>query len=261
MITSPILEKSRIVNKILQNNAGKYVDLNEIAGVIKSLINQNIFILDLKGAILGHALVEEFRCETMLQILKDNIFPERYNELLLKNNGTTVQKAGGLNICAFFEEDGKCLCDTKFITVIPIIGECKRIGTFLLEGFENQLASEDLILAERGAAVTGVEMMRAQEENNKHEVRNKEVVNLAISKLSYSEEEAMEHVFKELGSLEGVVVTSKIADKLGFTRSSIVNVLRKFECAAIIKSSSLGVKGTYIKILNPYLIEHLTKKK
>ncbi len=51
----------------------------------------------------------------------------------------------------------------------------------------------------------------------------------------------------------------KIADRVGITRSVIVNALRKFESAGVIESRSLGMKGTFIKILNDYLLEELEK--
>ena len=59
--------------------------------------------------------------------------------------------------------------------------------------------------------------------------------------------------------MEGMLVASKIADKVGITRSVIVNALRKFESAGIIESRSLGMKGTFIRILNPALPEELKK--
>ena len=49
--------------------------------------------------------------------------------------------------------------------------------------------------------------------------------------------------------MEGILVASKIADKVGITRSVIVNALRKFESAGVIESRSSGMKGTYIKVL------------
>ena len=58
---------------------------------------------------------------------------------------------------------------------------------------------------------------------------------------------------------EGLLVASKIADKVGITRSVIVNALRKFESAGVIESRSLGMKGTHIKILNEKLVEELKK--
>ena len=58
---------------------------------------------------------------------------------------------------------------------------------------------------------------------------------------------------------EGLLVASKIADKVGITRSVIVNALRKFESAGVIESRSLGMKGTHIRILNDKLLDELAK--
>ncbi len=97
--------------------------------------------------------------------------------------------------------------------------------------------------------------MRKSEEIEE-EARSKAVVQMAISSLSYSELEAIEHIFEELDGNEGLLVASKIADRVGITRSVIVNALRKLESAGVIESRSLGMKGTYIKVLNnKFLIE------
>ena len=89
----------------------------------------------------------------------------------------------------------------------------------------------------------------------------KAIVQLAIGTLSYSEMEAVEQIFAELNCDEGLLVASKIADQLGITRSVIVNALRKFESAGVIESRSLGMKGTYIKVKNPYLLDQLARRK
>lgn len=93
-------------------------------------------------------------------------------------------------------------------------------------------------------------MLRAMQDEITEDTRKKAVVQLAIGTLSYSELEAVEHIFDELNGNEGLLVASKIADKVGITRSVIVNALRKFESAGVIESRSLGMKGTYIRILN-----------
>ena len=77
--------------------------------------------------------------------------------------------------------------------------------------------------------------------------------------MSYSESEAAINILGELNGSEGLLVASKIADRVGITRSVIVNALRKFESAGVIESKSLGMKGTYIKILNEYLMEEVQK--
>ena len=58
-----------------------------------------------------------------------------------------------------------------------------------------------------------------------------------------------------------MLVASKIADRVGITRSVIVNALRKFESAGVIESRSSGMKGTYIKVLNELVFEQLEEIK
>lgn len=104
-------------------------------------------------------------------------------------------------------------------------------------------------------------MLRAVSEENAEENRKVAVVKSAISTLSFSEMEAITHIFDELGGMEGILVASKIADKVGITRSVIVNALRKFESAGVIESRSSGMKGTYIKIVNDMLLDELANMK
>ena len=77
--------------------------------------------------------------------------------------------------------------------------------------------------------------------------------------MSFSELEAITHILNELNGNEGVLVASKVADRVGITRSVIVNALRKFESAGVIESRSSGMKGTYIKVLNDVVFDELTK--
>ena len=65
----------------------------------------------------------------------------------------------------------------------------------------------------------------------------------------------------ELDGTEGILVASKVADRVGITRSVIVNALRKFESAGVIESRSSGMKGTYIKVLNDYVFTELERIK
>ena len=69
--------------------------------------------------------------------------------------------------------------------------------------------------------------------------------------------EAITHIFDELNGMEESLVASKIADRVGITRSVIVNALRKFESAGVIESRSSGMKGTYIKVLNDAVFDEI----
>ena len=123
--------------------------------------------------------------------------------------------------------------------------------------FEPQYDIDDIIVSEYGTTVVGLEMMRSVNEENVEENRKIQVVKSAFSTLSFSELEAIIHIFDELDGEEGILVASKIADRVGITRSVIVNALRKFESAGVIESRSSGMKGTYIKVLNDYIFDEL----
>ena len=116
---------------------------------------------------------------------------------------------------------------------------------------------DDIILCEYGTTVVGLEMMRSVNEESAEESRKVQVVKSAVSTLSFSELEAIVHIFDELDGKEGILVASKIADRVGITRSVIVNALRKFESAGVIESRSSGMKGTYIKVLNDVIFDEL----
>lgn len=120
---------------------------------------------------------------------------------------------------------------------------------------------DDIILSEYGTTVVGLEMLRSVNEENAEESRKEHIVQSAVSTLSYSELEAIIHIFEELNGTEGILVASKIADRVGITRSVIVNALRKFESAGVIESRSSGMKGTYIKVVNDYVFTELERIK
>ena len=87
--------------------------------------------------------------------------------------------------------------------------------------------------------------------------RMQQAARSAVGTLSASEVDAVRYILEELGGTEGILVASKIADRVGITRSVIVNALRKLESADIIESRSSGMKGTYIKVLNDAVYDQL----
>ncbi|SQC65300.1 Vegetative protein 286B [Listeria fleischmannii subsp. fleischmannii] len=141
------------------------------------------------------------------------------------------------------------------------MGGGERLGTLILSRLENKFNDDDLLLAEYGSTVVGMEILHEKAEEIEEEARSRAVVQMAISSLSYSELEAIEHIFDELNGKEGLLVASKIADRVGITRSVIVNALRKLESAGVIDSRSLGMKGTFIRVLNDKFLVELEKLK
>lgn len=257
MIASPLLEKNRLINKILQQEEDRYVDFQEISSVLKDVIKANVYIVGNEGLILGYALRDDFECEIMIsQVLKKGYFPERYNRFLLKDDELRYNLKQKSNKCVFLEGT-ECLFADKIVTVIPVLGGGERLGTLLLARFNEFFESDDLVLSETGATVVGMEILRTRTEEHEEKSRQREITKLALNTLSYSEHEAVEQVFKKLHSDKGLIIASNIADQLGITRSVIVNALRKLEGAGIVESHSLGMKGTYIEVLNNNLFEYL----
>ncbi|MEW6623254.1 MAG: GTP-sensing pleiotropic transcriptional regulator CodY [Bacillota bacterium] len=255
-----LLDKTRNINRLLQKSAGNPVDFDEIAQVLCQEIEANCYIVSRHGKILGYAFVEGFACEIMENIVfRSERFPESYNDELLRINETKANFLQKENSCVFNAAGKQCLFNSKLTTIVPIIGGGQRLGTLVLAKFKNEFTSEDLILAEYGATVVGMEILRSKAEKIEEEARKRAAVHVALGTLSYSELEAVEHIFGELDGDEGVLVASKIADRAGITRSVIVNALRKFESAGVIESKSLGMKGTYIRVLNDNLLDELAK--
>lgn len=240
---------------MLQDAAGKPVNFKEMAETLRDVIDSNIFVLSRRGKLLGYSINQQIENARMKKMLEDRQFPEEYTKSLFNIPETSSNLDINSEYTAFPIEN-RDLFQSGLTTIVPIIGGGDRLGTLILSRLQDTFTDDDLILAEYGATVVGMEILREKSEEIEEEARSKAVVQMAISSLSYSELEAIEHIFEELDGNEGLLVASKIADRVGITRSVIVNALRKLESAGVIESRSLGMKGTYIKVLNnKFLIE------
>jgi transcriptional pleiotropic repressor len=255
-----LLTKIRRINKLLQKTAGHPVNFMEMAEVLSHVIEANTFVVSRKGKILGFTLAQEINNERITKILEERRFPGDYSNQLLKVEESSANLGIDSPYTAFPVEM-KDIFSKGLTTLVPVIGGGDRLGTLILARVDNVFMDDDLILAEVGATVVGMEILRERAEEIEEEARSKAVVQMAVGSLSYSELEAVEHIFEELDGKEGLLVASKIADRVGITRSVIVNALRKLESAGVIESRSLGMKGTYIKVLNEKLLVELEKLK
>ncbi len=254
-----LLKKTRRLNKALQSYASNQVSFSDLSKILSDILEANVYIASKKGKILGFALSEKFECDTInAEIVNDRRFPKKYNDELLRINETS-ENIKGVTDCVF-DYVSECNYPDKISTVVPINSRGNRLGTLVVTRFGEEFNVSDLILCEYSATVVGMEILKSKTEELEEEDRKKAIVKMAIETLSYSEEEAMRHIFRELDGMEGVLVASKIADRVGITRSVIVNALRKLESAGVIESRSLGMKGTFIKILNEKLIYELKNK-
>ena len=249
-----LLDKTRKINKLLHNNNSSKVVFNDICAVLTEILDSNVLVVSRKGKILGVSKSPDVQeiSELITEAVGSHI-DQMLNERLLSILST--KENVNLETLGFTMDSGNGYAAT--IAPIDIAGE--RLGTLFVYRQNAQFDIDDIILCEYGTTVVGLEMMRSVNEENAEEVRKQQIVKSAISTLSSSELEAIKHIFKELDGTEGILVASKIADRVGITRSVIVNALRKFESAGVIESRSSGMKGTYIKVINEVVFEEIKK--
>ncbi|MCI6731962.1 MAG: GTP-sensing pleiotropic transcriptional regulator CodY [Lachnospiraceae bacterium] len=250
-----LLDKTRKINKLLHNNNKSKVVFNDICDVLSDILKSNILVISKKGKVLG---IGQSSGVTMIRELVagqiggfiDPLLNERLLSVLSTKENVNLANLGFTENVNIYQ---------AIITPIDIAGE--RLGTLFIYKCSEEYTIDDIILSEYGTTVVGLEMMRSVNEENAEEVRKINIVKSAINTLSFSELEAIQHIFDELGGSEGILVASKIADRVGITRSVIVNALRKFESAGVIESRSSGMKGTYIKVVNDVVFSELKKLK
>ncbi|MCD8381125.1 MAG: GTP-sensing pleiotropic transcriptional regulator CodY [Lachnospiraceae bacterium] len=251
-----LLDKTRKIGKLLHNNNSSKVVFTDICQVMKEIIASNVLVISKKGKVLGLSYSENVECiHELIDVGVGGFIDGLLNERLL--GVLSTKENVNLLTLGFENEDIRRF--QAVISPIEIAGE--RLGTLFVYRNEEQYGIDDIILCEYGSTVVGLEMLRAVNEENAEEVRKVNVVKSAINTLSFSEMEAIVHIFDELDGTEGILVASKIADRVGITRSVIVNALRKFESAGIIESRSSGMKGTYIKVLNDVVYSEVAELK
>ena len=251
-----LLDKTRKINKLLHNNSSHKVVFNDICKVLSEILDSNTLVISKKGKVLGVRKLSKITEITQLLQGKvggyiDKMLNERLLSILSTKENVNLETLG---FSSAIVKDYQAI-----VTPIDIAGE--RLGTLFIYKKGASYEIDDIILSEYGTTVVGLEMLRSVNEESAEEIRKEQIVQSAISTLSFSELEAIVHIFDELEGNEGVLVASKIADRVGITRSVIVNALRKFESAGVIESRSSGMKGTYIKVVNDYVFEELEEIK
>lgn len=257
-----LLEKSRAINKMLKKLGHASIDYFEMAQVLADNLECSVFIVGRRGQIGGYAFNEDANCRAVEDLMSHaERFPESFNLELsnLQETKTNFNLEEGRK-CFFNPENVNCDCSTRVWSITPVFSGAVRVGTLIMMRENREFTEEEIVLAEYGAIVVANEIMRIRTERIEEEARKKASVQIAVATLSYSEREAIEHIMAELNGKEGLLIASRIADKVGITRSVIVSALRKFESANVIESRSLGMKGTYIRVLNDYLLPELQKQ-
>ena len=256
-----LLEKTRRVGRAMQaKHEGEPLNYFSMSKLLSEFSTANVYIVDRSGNLLGYNWLPKYTSKALSESFRDGIMPE---EFVIRMNRCRDSEVHDEDATLFDDEyEGELTKKPdKHLMYVPIIGaSAERLGTIMLVRENVPFIVDDVLLAEYLGMLAGIEILNERAKVAEEMARSRLSVQMAMRALSYSELESMKHIIAELDGTEGVAIASRVADRVGVTRSVIVNALRKLESAGLIESRSLGMKGTYIKILSPLLLEYLSIK-
>lgn len=247
-----LLEKTRKITSILQRSVESLHDelpYNNMSAELAEVIDSNVAIVNSGGQFLGWEIRYMTSNDRVKEFFKERQLPESYMRAASRVYETQANIPIS-NELTVFPIESQDIYPTGVTTLAPIYGGGMRLGTLLIWRNDQQFHEEDLILVEIAATVVGLQLLNLQTESLEENIRQQTAVTMAVNTLSYSELKAVSAILAELDGREGRLTASVVADRIGITRSVIVNALRKLESAGVIESRSLGMKGTYLKVLN-----------
>lgn len=254
-----LLNKTRKITSILQrsvDNLDTDLPYNTMAAQLADIIDCNSCIINGGGNILGYAIKYKTNTDRVEKMFEEKKLSEEYVKAASRVYDTEANLSVD-NDLTIFPVESKDIYPDGLTTIAPIYGGGMRLGTLIIWRNDKEFLEDDLILVEIASTVVGIQLLNLQTENLEETIRKQTAVNMAINTLSYSEMKAVAAILNELGGIEGRLTASVIADRIGITRSVIVNALRKLESAGIIESRSLGMKGTYLKVINEGIFDKL----
>lgn len=246
------LTKIRRLNWVLTESTTGNLSYEDLSRILSELTEANFYIIDNRGKVLGVA----YDLANDSSIIPDETGSEKvpfeHNKMFLEVLQTQSNLRGD-NISVLLGDDYEM--KDKYHTIIPCVCGSVRQGTILLTRYDRPFSDEEIVLCEFGATVVALEIQRKLQLEKAKERNQKMSCEMALDTLSFSEKDALSKIMKSFDEDETILVASKVATQYKLTNSVIVNALKKLESAGILETKSLGMKGTYIRILNPFLRE------
>ena len=248
-----LLNKIKSINNLLENYHLNKDFLKKICEQLSELIISNVYLYDPDGNIVSYSTHENYYCKNNDDYLSSKSMPEKYMKFTetLTNPILNIYDSKPSCTCPDIEE---CIYKNRYTSMVPVFYSHERIGAILLIKYNEPFGEEDQIICEHAFAIISLEMARKEIEEMKTNSLESESADIAFRSLSFTEMDVARTIFEKIENDEGIIIASKISNELFITRSIINNSLKKLESAGIILVKSLGVKGTYIKILNKQIL-------
>lgn len=247
-----LLDRIRKVNRLLHNNAGYRIATDELCGLFGTLMHSNVLVTDRQGKVIGMYTDQSIPVigpfgELDMNSVIEAALNERFMSVLSTKENVNLSMIG-----LECDED-----DLYEAIILPVDMAGERLGTVFVYRIKNPYEIDDIILGEYVTTIVAMELLHDLYDAGLYNTNRKRLVYTALHSLSESEIHAARCVLDAYEKTKGVLVTSRVAEEYGITRSVIVNAIKKLNSAGVIQSRSLGVKGTAIRIENEYIKEAL----
>jgi len=240
-----LLDKTRKIYRLLNRQESEKVDFNDFCRMLSQEMEVNVLLLSRKGKILGMRVRKDIPVIPQIQDINYGDYLQKDIHERILNILSTKENVNLLTLGFNFDQV------QDYQTMVAPVNMAGRLGTLFVYRRSGVFSIDDIILMEYGMTVIGLAMQRAESEELSEEQHKENDVRAAIRTLSRLEAKAMLYVLDELEeSDKNMLITSRLADQVGITRSVIVNGLKKCESAGIICTRSAGMKGTSIHLLN-----------
>ena len=185
-----LLDKTRKINRLLHNNNSSKVVFNDICEILNEILASNVLVVSKKGKVLGSG---QWKDVEIIHELIDNQVGSHIDEMLNERLLSILSTKENVNLQTLGFSPEVVKGYQAIVTPIDIAGE--RLGTLFIYKKDELYEIDDIILSEYGTTVVGLEMLRSVNEESAEEIRKEQIVQSAISTLSFSELEAIIHIF------------------------------------------------------------------
>lgn len=255
---NPILNKVKQLNDLLRRSSSALVPFQELCTYLSEILDTNIYLFYPSGKIFGFATAASSRCPYNEEALQKNEMPANYICMLSETDSAVYNIHEGYPLCTC-SGVSHCIFQERYYGILPIFLGGAKVAGMLLIRYSSPFDEAEEILCDYASLVIAFELVRQRQERIERQANDIVSARIAIRSLSFTERKIAQALVRELGNQEQVMVLSTFAESLFVTRSIVSSALRKLESAGTICTKSLGVKGTYIRLLNSALEDELKK--
>lgn len=228
------------------------ISIEDIGAMARDMLESSVHILDKSGSLIGFTVNQNDTCR-----LTDAQSAQRVAKMLAKDGlQITVAKDG---VCPYNE--GNCAFEKRTHIALPLVYASKRIGTLVCTRDGEDCDECYLAVCKLLGMLCSMALYNKMQENENTLKLKSDTAQQVLQSLSYSERSALQAIISALPRAEAPAITqgfinaSTISKQSGITRSVIASALKKLEGAGIIRIRSLGMKGTHLTVLNPFIYE------